>query len=76
MAKQFSSEPQTSADYLERSTRILSCASSLKLSKVAQAQAGAYGSTQYTLDYTQKNFNFIPYNYTKDFNTDNTLEGK
>ena len=75
-AKQFSSEPQTAADYLERSTRILACASSLKLSKVAQAQAGAYGSTNYTLDYTQKNFGFIPYNYTQDFDTENTLEGK
>ena len=75
-AKNFSAEPNTSADYLERATRILECASNLKLSKIAQAQAGAYGSTNYNLDYTKKSFITQLYDYTVDFPLENTMEGK
>ena len=75
-AKNFSAEPQTSADYIERATRIIKCASSLKLSKIAQAQAGAYGSTLYMLDYSKKSYNATEYDYTVDFPLENTLEGQ
>lgn len=55
-ARQFSSDPNTAKDYVERATRILECNSNLKLSKLDQSRQGAFTSETYNLDYTTKSY--------------------
>ena len=71
-ARQFSSDPNTEKDYVERATRILDCASNIKLAKLEQSIKGAYASETYALDYTTKSYKQKIYTY--DHEQVNTLE--
>jgi len=62
-SRQFSSDPNTTTDYVERATRILSCSSNIKLSKLEQSKRGAYTSENYSLDYTTKTYKQNIYTY-------------
>jgi hypothetical protein len=62
-SRQFSSDPNTTTDYIERATRILSCSSNIKLSKLEQSKRGAYTSENYSLDYTTKTYKQNIYTY-------------
>lgn len=71
----FSQNAQTSQDYIERSTRILQIASDLNLGKVFQGQAGAFASSNNSLDLTNKTYTKYDYGYNKDLiSKSNSLE--
>jgi len=65
-ARQFSSDPNTAKDFVERATRILECTSNIHQSKIEQSRAGAYSSENYSLDYTSKDYSQSVYTYKHD----------
>ena len=65
-ARQFSSDPHTAKDFVERATRILECTSNIQQSKLDQSKSGAYTSENYSLDYTTKSYNEQIYTYNHD----------
>lgn len=64
-ARKFAGEAGSELDYEERATRIISCASNLKMAKLDQAKKGAFASQTWALDYTTKTYKGQQYNYVK-----------
>ena len=55
-SRQFSADPTTAKDYVERATRIIECSSNIRLSKTEQSRLGAFSSENYSLDYSNKTY--------------------
>ena len=70
--KEFTSDPLTQDDYIERSTRIISVSSQLKLGKVFNSKSGAYASENNYLDYGNKTYTKLDFTFD-DFPISNTL---
>ena len=62
-ARNFSAEAGSADDYIERATRIIDCASDLKMAKLDQARRGAFASQTYSLDYATKTYKGKQYRY-------------
>ena len=60
----FGADSGSAKDYLDRKSRILECTSNLKLSKIEQAQKGAYASENNYLDYSTKTYTQHNYVYS------------
>jgi len=65
--RDFTSDPNSEADYLERKHRILEITSDLKLGKIFQAIDGAYSSENFYLDVGNKTFTSTEFSYSGKF---------
>ena len=74
--KVYSSDPNTPEDYRQRLTRILDVASDFKLSKVLpNLSGGAFASNNMYLDLSTKSINRQQFNYQKEFDKSQTMNG-
>lgn len=64
----FNADPFTAEDYRQHATRIVSMSSDLNLSKLLGAGSGAYASTTFTLDLSEKTPTIEYYDYLKYWN--------
>ena len=70
--------PLSPEDYLQREQTILNVSSNLKLNKTAQSRRGAFASRNHFLNYSDKSYNIVDYDYNLNFleRERPTLEGK
>jgi hypothetical protein len=76
--KGYKSVPNSPEDYKERAQRILDTKSNLEMSKIFQANEGAFASNNYTLDIKTKQYSNKQYNYDSENNAvlrNNCLSG-
>ena len=73
--KEFTSKPLSQDDFIERSTRIISVNSQLKLGKTFNSKSGAYASENNYLDYGNKTYTKLDYSFDS-FPLSNTLNKK
>ena len=73
--KEFTSRALSQDDFVERSTRIISVSSQLKLGKVFNSKSGAYASENNYLDYGNKTYTKLDFTFDE-FPLSNTLNKK
>jgi len=74
--KGFGSDIGTEEDYKQRAKRIVKFNSEINMSKLFQAEDGAFASRNYSLDYTTKTYDQRIYDYNQSANISNTLGKK
>ena len=73
--KEFTSEPLSQDDFVERATRMVNVSSQLKLGKVFNSKNGAYASENNYLDYGNKTYTKLDFTFDN-FPLDKTLNKK